>query len=447
MNDSIAFVHLSDIHFGQEKNGYLHINGDIKEQLIEDVRSVAMNLPNRKAAGILVTGDVAYSGKKREYDLAGAWLDRLTAAAGCDRTAVMMVPGNHDIDLGTVERGSELMLDDIKANGVESLEKFLASDNDRDTLYRRFEAYQTFSAAYNSTLDREGGMPEAQSYYLLSDQSKTLRFVGLNSALTCYKGVGKGELLLGRRQWPIHREAHQEVVVLIHHPLDWLRDSEESRSFIMNRARVLISGHEHDPKLTVVDVEGGGHLMMLAAGATARPENESDVAYTYNVLEFEWLAAESQLAVTVHPRVWNEERKCFLADDVRLGGKNPVVKLRGPDFTACDQKAEAVCPSPDTSSSPCTVDDDKATALSPGEDMNSASDIYPQLRFRFFRELSSRQRVSILVALNALPEDLAMPITHADERRALERLRRQGSLVHLRSAIDTQQQQDAQQKH
>src|SRR6218665_2736629 len=109
MTESVAFVHLSDIHFGQEKNGFVHINDDIKEQLIEDVRTVVMDLPNRKAAGILVTGDLAFSGKKSEYDLAGAWLDRLTAAAGCDRTAVMMVPGNHDIDLSTIKRGTELM--------------------------------------------------------------------------------------------------------------------------------------------------------------------------------------------------------------------------------------------------------------------------------------------------------------------------------------------------
>ena len=39
-NATIAFIHLSDIHFGQEKGGQLHINNDAKAQLIEDVQGL-----------------------------------------------------------------------------------------------------------------------------------------------------------------------------------------------------------------------------------------------------------------------------------------------------------------------------------------------------------------------------------------------------------------------
>jgi predicted phosphodiesterase len=436
MTESIAFIHLSDIHFGQEKLGFVHINDDIRRQLIEDVRAMVATLPNGKAAGVLVTGDVAYSGKKEEYERAGAWLDELTAAAGCERTAVMMVPGNHDIDMSTVDRGTKLVLDDILQNGQESLEAFLANEHDRDTLYRRFDAYQPFAEAYNCSLDREGGMPEAQSYFLTSDKSRTLRFVGLNSALTCNWGVQKGRLLLGRRQWPIFGKAHEEVVVLIHHPLDWLLDSADSRGYILNRARVLITGHEHNPQLNVLDLEGGGHLMMLAAGATARPENEVDVGYTYNVLEFAWLADEDVLAVTVHPRAWDEARKQFGPDDVRLGGRNRVVKLRRPAPPGASATGTPpVVAVDEVVSAPAASAQD---TLLPEDDMNSASDIYPQLRLRFFRELTPKQRVNILVGLDALPAEYNAPLTHADEKRALDSLRQRHVLEGLARAIDEQ---------
>lgn len=59
---SLAFVHLSDIHFGQEKGGDLYINDDVKERLIDDVRQLAAQLPSGKVAGLIVTGDIAYAG-------------------------------------------------------------------------------------------------------------------------------------------------------------------------------------------------------------------------------------------------------------------------------------------------------------------------------------------------------------------------------------------------
>ena len=41
---SIGFVHLSDIHFGQEKGGKLWVHDDVKERLIDDVRLVVERL-------------------------------------------------------------------------------------------------------------------------------------------------------------------------------------------------------------------------------------------------------------------------------------------------------------------------------------------------------------------------------------------------------------------
>lgn len=95
---SIAFVHLSDIHFGQEKGGNLNIDNDAKAQLLIDVRKVVATLPEGRAAGLIVTGDIAHGGSEREYKDAGDWLDKVSEAAGCSITDVQLVPGNHDID-------------------------------------------------------------------------------------------------------------------------------------------------------------------------------------------------------------------------------------------------------------------------------------------------------------------------------------------------------------
>ena len=61
---TIAFVHLSDIHFGQERGSQLFIHNDVKKCLIEDAVDLVDKYANGCATGLIVTGDIAYSGKK-----------------------------------------------------------------------------------------------------------------------------------------------------------------------------------------------------------------------------------------------------------------------------------------------------------------------------------------------------------------------------------------------
>ena len=48
---SIGFVHLSDIHFGQEKGGQIWVHEDVRESLIEDVGLAVRDLEAGRAKG------------------------------------------------------------------------------------------------------------------------------------------------------------------------------------------------------------------------------------------------------------------------------------------------------------------------------------------------------------------------------------------------------------
>jgi hypothetical protein len=58
-----CFVHLSDIHFGQEKQGTLPKHEAVRKALLKDVKHLAEK--RGRAARVLVTGDMAFSGKPR----------------------------------------------------------------------------------------------------------------------------------------------------------------------------------------------------------------------------------------------------------------------------------------------------------------------------------------------------------------------------------------------
>jgi hypothetical protein len=434
---SIAFVHLSDIHFGQEKGGTIVIHDDAKERLVEDVARVVRTLRNGFASGVIVSGDIAYAGKQHQYTDAGAWLDRVAKAAGCAITDIQLVPGNHDIDRDEISHATAWMLQEIARNGEARLDEFLDSEKDRQLLYARFASYEPFAHGYNSPLDMGGGVAGDRRVELAA--GRHLRFIGLNTALICSSNDAEGRLLLGARQRVLPRAPGEELVVIAHHPLHWLQDSVDARRYLTSRARVFLSGHEHNPAVRLERVRHGCDLLLLAAGAAVPPAANDVYTYTYNLLEFEWSAPDDALVVIVHPRAWSEELKDFEPDHERLGGTSPTFLLGCPNFRDAGP-AMAVPASGDSqfasgsTGTPVPIVQEEGVIEDRKEPSVPAK--YSLLRLRFFRDLTSAQRISVLVKLNALPPDWRQTLAHSVEQQILDSLQRKHRLEELESAIE-----------
>ena len=420
----IGFVHLSDIHFGQEKGGQIKIHDDIKKRLIEDVKFVAKNLESGRAVGIIVTGDIAFGGRAEEYKAAADWLDEVAKAAGCNIFDIQVVPGNHDINRDEITPLTEIMLERIVAEGESALNIFLDNDTDRDFLFRRFSAYRSFASGYRCLLNTSAELAEERVAELAPGRS--IRFIRLNSALACSKNDEEGKLLLGARQRVLNQRPGEELVVLSHHPVHWFQDSEDAWLFIRNRARVFISGHEHNPSVKIETIEEGSDLMMLAAGATVPPNSDDIFNYCYNFIEFDWDDETDALSVYVRPRAWVNGRKQFGVDDARLDGQGPKFILACPNFRKTPQ-AEDLPPQEamvDGASDTVTI-----TALddhAPKTQEEAMIDTYPLLLLRFFRDISPAQRIGILVSLGALPPNWSGRLSESIERKAFDSLVKEG---------------------
>ena len=421
---SIGFVHLSDIHFGQEKGGKIWIHDDVKDRLVDDVKIVAKNLESGRAAGIIVTGDIAYGGRASEYTAAAAWLDKVADAAGCDMTDIQVVPGNHDIDRDEITKLTEMMLDKIVVEGEPALDSFLQSAADRDLLFRRFSSYRPFAEGYRCPLDTNAGLAEERVAELA--HGRFIRFIRLNSALACSNNDEEGRLLLGARQRVLKQGPGEELVVLSHHPVHWFQDSEDALLFIRNRARVFISGHEHNPSVKIETIEDGSDLMTLAAGATVPPNFDDTFTYCYNFIEFDWNAEADGLSVHVRPRAWVNEKKRFDADDVPLGGQDPRFTLACPNFRGAPRvndlpTQEAVVDGASDTVTITVLDDH-----GPKAQEEAVVDTYPLLLLRFFRDISPAQRVGILASLGALPPNWKGALNESFERKAFDGLVKAG---------------------
>ncbi|WP_342723937.1 metallophosphoesterase [Bradyrhizobium sp. B097] len=446
---SITYVHLSDIHFGQEKGAAVVINNDAKERLIEDAAEQVLRHAGGGAKGLIVTGDIAFAGKSEEYAVAAKWLDRLARAVRCPPTAVKMVPGNHDIDRDRLSAGCTHLIDEILSGGEAKLDAFLANDDDCKTLYNRFVGYEPFALGYDCPLHPAGGIASDSREELAP--GRAIRFFGLNSALICSKRKDEeGKLILGAAQRVLPSDPGVELVVLCHHPLHCLQDSVDARKYVRGRARVFISGHEHNPSLQIEAVEDGCDLLMLASGATVPPKVENGYTYTYNLLTFDWCSKEDKLSVEVVPRAWNDDKKRFEADDVRLGGHKPRNLLASPNFRRGPVPPAGGQPEPAAQPVPAALRPEQGSggelladrvAKADREPPNNApvdamSDTFQLVLLKFFRDLTAAQRLKVLIDLDALPDDWNEELTLMMERNLIEDLVKDGRLGDLDSSIE-----------
>ena len=430
------FVHVSDIHFGQEKHHFLHIHGDVKQQLIADARHVIRNELGGVASGILVTGDIAHSGVWKQYEDAGAWLDKLANEVGCPIERVQMVPGNHDLDRSKLSIGAKHVLDVIRAGGAAEYEMVIANDVDRASLFARFEDYGRFCYGYQCDLDENAKF--ATNLLVELAPGRSIRFIRMNSALLCTgdEKEAEPELMVGEGQFTLPRVDGEENVVLIHHPLNWYKDREEVTRYISSRSRVFISGHEHEPNVEIDTNADDSELMRLAAGATVAFKSDDEFTFTYNIIEFSWDPEPDALAVTIHPRAWNPVGTCFEADEKRLGGKDPRFSLNSPNFrkspkpvpedgkiggVGADEMPEEMMPVVELV--PADVESREAVIMPPSVEG------YDLVMLHFFRDLYESERLHIFGALNALPLGSDEQITRTVERKLFDWLARSGKLA------------------
>jgi predicted MPP superfamily phosphohydrolase len=93
----LTFIHLSDIHFSPGDNAsQFDLNQHIRRALLDDLAARPADAANYDA--LLITGDIAYNGKKEEYETAKQFLAEVYGKTGLSMKETYVVPGNHDVD-------------------------------------------------------------------------------------------------------------------------------------------------------------------------------------------------------------------------------------------------------------------------------------------------------------------------------------------------------------
>ena len=111
----MIILHLSDIHFGRDNPKY-KVRGEFKckkvilRDLLTSIRDNTM-----KPDHIIVTGDVAWFGKREDFEEAVEWFRELLNATGLSGSDITFCPGNHDVNRAYGNYKTDLNYKDIDA--------------------------------------------------------------------------------------------------------------------------------------------------------------------------------------------------------------------------------------------------------------------------------------------------------------------------------------------
>lgn len=109
----MVILHLSDIHFGRNNPEY-QAPGEFnnKTQILHDLL-VSIRDNTMKPDHIVVTGDIAWYGKKAEFDEAIEWFRELLLATNLSASDITFCPGNHDVNRAYGNYKTDLNYKDI----------------------------------------------------------------------------------------------------------------------------------------------------------------------------------------------------------------------------------------------------------------------------------------------------------------------------------------------
>lgn len=328
-----SWIHISDWH--QKETDAGHNRGRILRSFLADVkRRVEINPDLSKIDAVFFSGDISFSGKREEFNLAQSGLiDPLRTILGAG-VRYVFCPGNHDVDRAAVDAiNPDLALEFRKRCNTTDpgpLSDFLSDPASLEALKAPLRNYLAFCDE-NDQQYKAADLHYATKITLAS--GRTIGVASLNTAWACAhnrlknqfdpgadgKVFDYGQLFLSEHQMMV---ASQKVadcdlkIAIMHHPHYWLSDLEQPlcEQHLFSEFDLVLHGHEHRPRVSRLQ-STFGEVAIVPAGSSFAGRFPADArylnSYNFGVYNFE---ANGGL---IHQRVWDDERG-WREDDRRL---------------------------------------------------------------------------------------------------------------------------------
>ncbi|KAF1085284.1 Calcineurin-like phosphoesterase superfamily domain protein [Sporotomaculum syntrophicum] len=335
----ISFIHLSDIHFTKFSGDRYDVDEDLRNELLNDISDNAkQHLINIK--GVLICGDIAFSGKYEEYAVGAVFLRELCSRLEIAEEDVFCVPGNHDVDQDVPKESYIVKLIQDKLATSDSVETFndtlakLSRDKYNNILFAPIECYITeFAGKYGCFISPD--KPQWEAEFPLNNKYN-LKILGMNSTIISNaddnaQGAEERLMFINESQIPSRRE-NEIYLTLCHHPPQCWQDPKlKLKNKMDSRVHIQLYGHKH-----IQTIEQIRSTLIVGSGATHPSRGEPDWIPRYNWITLSIFTEDKKdyLDIRIYPRILDDQEDRFIADTnlcnkkIYKNYKIPLIKVK-----------------------------------------------------------------------------------------------------------------------
>ena len=316
----MIILHLSDIHFGRDNPQY-KVRGEFikKKEILRDllasIRDNAM-----KPDHIIVTGDVAWFGKKKDFDEALIWFKELLRVTNLSGSDITFCPGNHDVN-----RGYGNYKTDIDYRSIEAIDRvyqyeYVHRMESPLYNYEKFcEALGVFPYHYPKADKWEASYAIGFKDIRLPNR-EVVRIVSFNTALLSFvKKYPDDQMLIGQPQVMkllehnlIGDSREHFTIALFHHAERFLHTHEiceydhryATLPLLRRYVDLVLCGHTETGSIPVLYKQIGG-AEMLTGGAAYYSDDHAN-AYSMVIVPDNWPEGKEREAL-LYPFTYSTE--------------------------------------------------------------------------------------------------------------------------------------------
>lgn len=285
MDNTLKWLHISDIHFCSKTEWR---DSTARDSLIEYLKSIFKKDSSLRPDLIFCTGDIAFGENgllllSDQYKQAKLFFDNLLDVCGQEESTplpkerLFVIPGNHDINRNNVNKDAQETLTrwaDTSANYVNHInDRFADRTPEFTDAIKRLDEYAQFVQSYLPHQHDKDGRHCFTN--IININGINIGIGGFNTAWSC-AGPEDDRTVWLAAEWQFNAACRDLKnanfrIGLIHHPVDWLNQTERDlvTSRISTDFHFWLHGHSH--KAWVVPTQSN---VVIAAGAVGAQNSE-----------------------------------------------------------------------------------------------------------------------------------------------------------------------------
>lgn len=288
----MRIIQLSDIHLSKDnledlRNYYL-------QALIDDLKRFHEQTPINV---ILFSGDLVDKGGdslgESPYEVFHKELiDPIVKSLNLNSEAVLLLPGNHDVNRKEIEEFTEAGLC-AKLDSSSTNELLLQTELDFIAANKRIERFKSYEKQFKKDNTNYSYSNNASSA-IVNDNGKKIGFALINDSWRCSALLKKEQHFVGYNQllktekYFVEQETILNIAVF-HHPLDAINQNESDEIENILKSKnfdIAFFGHSHRHEAKSLSSAIGGYLTINGRAAFNQPkENIAKFLPGYNILD------------------------------------------------------------------------------------------------------------------------------------------------------------------